>query len=122
MSKSLIILEKYLQFCATFPPETLKKTMNGAGPSGKGNLVKDTLFYKFNVTEAANVHDFLYSKYGPKEILRKDADDMFLKMMLSKLKSHSVFSQFLNKPLVYAYYTSVRLFGGSFWTKEKIDW
>lgn len=120
MNKKYLI-KKYNEFCEKYPYKALEVS-NGAGPSGKGKWVRDTLFYKFNVTDAANVHDFVYSKYGPKEAVRKDADDAFLEIMLEKLKTHQLVSKTLNKPLVYAYYTAVRVFGGSFYTKQKIDW
>lgn len=122
MGKNMMILEKYLEFRVKFSPEIVANVINGAGPYSKGHLVRDTLFYKFNVTDAANIHDFLYSQYGLKEVSRKEADRMFLRMMLNRLKTHNALSRFLNKPLVYSYYAAVRLFGNSFWTKEKIDW
>lgn len=121
MNKELIF-KKFLEFTSKYSPELTKKVLNGAGPAGKGNLVRDTLFYKLNVTGPANVHDFLYSEYGPAEVTRKDADDLFLEMMLDKLKNHSVISRILNKPLVYSYYFAVRSFGHLFYTKQKIDW
>jgi len=122
MNKKMLILERYLQFCLKYSSEIKTNVMNGAGPQNKGHLVRDTLFYKFTVTEAANIHDFLYSQYAPSEVSRKEADELFLKMMLDKLKKQNKMSQLLNKPLVYAYYIAVRVFGGSFYTKQKIDW
>lgn len=112
--------DKYAIFCATQPEEIIHKTINGAGPSGKGNWVRDTLFYKYCVTNAANIHDFLYSEYGVYDITRKEADEIFLINMLINLERQSeTLSKTLNMPLVYAYYYAVRTFGWSFWTKNK---
>jgi hypothetical protein len=114
-----LIYFKYEEFCSTRSEALIKKTLNGAGPAGKGEWVRDTLFYKYCVTDAANMHDFLYSTYAPKEITRKDADDFFLYLMLVKLEAQSKVSVTLNKPIVYSYYLAVRLFGWSFWSKNK---
>ena len=122
MNKKNLIFKKYSEFFIKYPPEVTKKVINGAGPAGKGNWVRDTLFSKVNVTEPANVHDFLYSEYGLSIVTRKDADDLFLELMMREVKKRSKFSQILNKPLVYAYYCAVRIFGKTFWTKEKINW
>jgi len=122
MNKKNLAFKRYSDFYIKYPLHVTKKVINGAGPQGKGKFIRDTLFYKFSVTEAANMHDFLYSEYAPKQIVRKDADDLFLEMMLRKLKTHSVASRIINKPLVYVYYFAVRVFGKSFWTKEKIEW
>lgn len=117
--KIQLIFKKYEEFVNTHSEDVIKKTVNGAGPSGKGEWVRDTLFYKYCVTEAANVHDFLYSAYGPKEISRKDADDFFLFYMLVSLDRQKEISKVLNTPLVYSYYYAVRAFGWSFWSKDK---
>lgn len=122
MNKKNLIFKKYSEFFIKYPLEVTQKVINGAGPAGKGHWVRDTLFYKVSVTEAANVHDFLYSEYGPNIVTRKDADDLFLELMIKEIKKHSAFSQALNKPLVYSYYYAVRAFGHSFWTEKKIEW
>ena len=122
MNTKNLIFKKYSEFFIKNPPEVTKKVVNGAGPAGKGHWVRDTLFYKLSVTDAANVHDFLYSEYCPKSVTRKDADDMFLELMMKELKKHSKISQMLNKPLIYSYYYAVRSFGWKFWTEKKIDW
>lgn len=119
--KTDVIFKKYTDFCIYQPNEIVQATINGAGPAKRGEWVRDTLFYKFTVTDAANVHDFLYSKYGLKEVNRKQADGLFLSMMLKKLKKQNKKSKVLNKPLIYMYYFAVRMFGGFFWEKTKID-
>lgn len=113
-----IIFKKYLEFCNNYPEDVIKKTVNGAGPAGKGEWVRDTLFYKYCVTDAANIHDFLYSEYGPKEISRKDADDFFLFYMSASLEKQNEMSKNLNRLLIYIYYYAVRAFGWSFWIKK----
>lgn len=114
-----LIYSKYEEFCSTRSEALIKKTLNGAGPAGKGEWVRDTLFYKYCVTDAANMHDFLYSKYAPEGITRKDADDFFLYLMLVKLETQSEISVALNRPIVYSYYFAVRMFGGLFWPRSK---
>jgi hypothetical protein len=113
-----IAFKKYSEFVNTYSEDVIKKTINGAGPAGRGEWIRDTLFYKYCVTDAANIHDFLYSEYGPKEISRKDADDFFLFYMLANLEKQNEMSKILNKPLIYSYYYAVRAFGWSFWTKK----
>lgn len=113
------IFEKYKEFRNSYSEKLIKTILNGAGPAGKGEWVRDTLFYKYCVTDAANVHDFLYSCYGPKQISRKDADDFFLLSMLTNLEQQTEVSKIFNRPLVYSYYFAVRAFGWSFWIKEK---
>lgn len=122
MNKKDLIFERYSQFFLKYPPEFIHKILNGAGPAGNGNFVRDTLFYKLNLTGPANVHDFLYSEYGPKEVSQKEADELFLELMLEKANRQSVFARALNKPIVYSYYFAVRSFGHLFYTKQKIDW
>lgn len=122
MNKKDFIFYRYFQFLAKYPSEVVHKVLNGVGPAGNGHLVRDTLFYKLNLTEAANVHDFLYSEYGPKEVSRKEADDLFLESMLKKANDNTLFAKTLNKPIVYSYYFAVRAFGFLFYTKQKIDW
>lgn len=114
-----LIFEKYKQFCENFPASVVEKTLNGAGPAGHGTWVRDTLFYKYCVTDAANIHDFLYSEFGPNNVSRQEADDFFLFYMLVKLEQQKEASKVFNKPLIYLYYSAVRMFGWSFWTKTK---
>ena len=116
--KTLEILEKYEEFLHTHTFNVISDTINGAGPSKYGFWVRDTLFYKYCVTDAANVHDFLYSQYGPKSITRKQADGVFLELMLKKLNTQTKVSKVLNKPLVYMYYLSVRALGWMFWSEK----
>ena len=120
MKKRNLIFKKYAEFYIKFPLKITQNVTNGAGPKGSGHFVRDSLFYKFKVTEAANVHDFLYSEYGLREVTQKDADNLFLEMMLQDLKKHSLFSKILNKPLIYIYYFSVKIFGSLFWTKQNV--
>lgn len=61
-------------------------------------------------TNAAIIHDFLYSKYNLTDINRKEADRMFLKIMkfykVNNIKRHLI-------------YLAVRLFGKNRW-KSKV--
>lgn len=102
-------------------PDIYKKTVNGAGPAKYGNLIRDSWFGGFSTTNAANVHDYLYSKFcdaNSKEFFsRKDADNIFLELMKKDLSEQSTFYKVLNTPIVYAFWSSVRLFGFLFWKK-----
>jgi len=99
-------------------PELYSSVVNGAGPAKYGNAVRDTWFLGFSVTDAANVHDYLYSKYcDGKRFSRKDADDIFLELMQQKLSQQSLMSRALNTPIIYAIWSSVRLCGALFWKK-----
>lgn len=95
-----------------------KRTVNGAGPAKYGHVVRDTWFCGFSTGRGANVHDYLYSLFAdPEQFSRRDADAIFLKLMLQDLQKHGAWSRTLNTPVVYAFWAAVRLFGGLFWKK-----
>ncbi len=58
------------------PPEIKKLLCNGAGPSGDGWLVPDTV-YLVSITEAANIHDWMYV-WGENLDDKDEADAAFL--------------------------------------------
>lgn len=100
-----------------------KKICNGAGPSGKGYLVPDTI-YGLNITESAHQHDWSY-QFG---ITRKDkerADKMFLDNIITLIEQKKN-QWFWVKKLRYKrakkYYYAVKHFGGSsFYKKDLCD-
>lgn len=118
--KLVLALAEHDEFKKQFP-DLYKKVINGAGPAKYGNYIRDKWFYGFSATRGANVHDYLYSYLcdaNSKPIFsRKDADDIFLELMKQDLKNHSTFSKVLNTPIIYAFWSSVRLFGWLFWKK-----
>lgn len=99
-------------------PDLFKEVVNGAGPAKYGHAIRDKWFYGFSATNAANVHDYLYSVFSDREkFSRKDADDIFLQLMKQELSEHKTFSKIINTPIIYAFWSSVRLFGFLFWKK-----
>jgi hypothetical protein len=99
-------------------PDLYRRTVNGGGPAKYGHVVRDTWFCGYSVGNGANVHDFLYSIFSdPEQFSRRDADNIFLSLMLQDLQKHGAWSRFLNTPVVYVFWAAVRVFGGLFWKK-----
>lgn len=87
---------------------------NGAGSKGIGGwLVPDTI-YGLSITEAANVHDYMYAT---PQYSRQACDKLFLKNMLSLIDAKEDSWGWVKK-LRYArahtYYYAVKNFGGFF--------
>lgn len=61
-------------------------------------------------TPAALVHDYLYCSHAVLDIRRKDADKIFLLLMLAYNVTPSI---------SYIFYLSVRCFGWLYWNKDK---
>lgn len=98
--------------------ELYKRTVNGAGPAKYGHIIRDTWFCGFSTGHGANVHDYLYSLFAdPEQFSRREADAIFLALMLKDLGTGSLWSRILNTPVIYAFWGAVRLFGGLFWKK-----
>lgn len=81
---------------------------NGAGPSGKGWIVPDTL-WGLSITEAANVHDWMYT-YGNDKI---EADLVFLENMIRIIDDATEFRflHWMRTSRALKYYLAVRYFG-----------
>ena len=90
---------------------------NGCGPKGLGGwLVPDTL-YGLSITEACNVHDWMYSEGSTLEDKEK-ADRVFLNNMVRIIQDGSNLWILRRMRLLRAknYYNVVRILGGpSFW-------
>lgn len=114
-------IDKYNEFCKKYP-NIAQKLINGIGPDGYEDLIPNTFFFNFNVTNATEVHDFLYGNFGPKSVSRKEADQLFLDTLLQDLNRQSIASQVLNLLPVYFLYGSVRMAGHSAYQTEKIEW
>lgn len=120
MNKEEKLLDSLSAFIAfkEMHPEIFNDVVNGAGPAKYGRAVRDKWFYGFSATNAANVHDYLYSVFADgRKFSRKDADDIFLKLMQKELSEHKTLSKIINTPIIYTFWVSVRLFGGLFWKK-----
>ncbi len=99
--------------------EERTKRCNGCGTKGLGGwLVPDTL-YGLNITEACNIHDWMYAK--GKVIADKDsADRAFLNNMLRIIEAESsAWFKSIRKRRAWAYYLAVKQFGGAaFWSEK----
>lgn len=109
-------LEAYAVFQVT-SPDLFREVVNGAGPAKYGHVIRDTWFCGYSTGGAANVHDYLYSIFADERFSRRDADGVFLTLMLRDLDKHGRWSRTLNTPVVYVFWGAVRLFGGLFWKK-----
>jgi len=91
----------------------LELICNGCGTEGwKGKLVPDTI-YGVNITKACNIHDFMYFN-GMTMKDKKEADDVFLKNLLTIVNHSPKWSSWLNglrRRRVNKYYLAVKHFG-----------
>ena len=108
----------------TTPKNVLDNIINGCGPGGwLVDLVPDHLFF-CDITEACNIHDFMY-KIGITIEDKMRADRVFLNNMVRLIlsKEYSWYSNWLKKrrlALARFYYEMVRDFGGSaFWNGKE---
>lgn len=103
----LIAPEKYWTSISLNIP----KYINGCGAGINTSLVPDTLL-GLNISKACNIHDYMYEQ----GINKKQADDIFLKNMISIInkESNSLVLKSLRKAKAYIYYFAVKLFGSSF--------
>jgi len=91
----------------------LELICNGCGTEGwKGKLVPDTI-YGVNITKACNIHDFMYFN-GMTMKDKKEADDVFLKNLLTIVNHSPKWSSWLNRwrrKRARKYYLAVKHFG-----------
>lgn len=92
-----------------------KEICNGAGPKGYGWIVPDTI-YGLSITEAANIHDYMYHVGATIED-KKKADRVFMNNMMRIIESKSGWVlRKLRRRRVRTYYKSVKYGGGpAFW-------
>lgn len=89
---------------------------NGCGTKGLGGwLVPDTL-YGLSITEACNIHDWMYAQ-GDTIADKEQADRAFLNNMLRIIESKSIrILLWPRRMRAMKYYSAVRDFGGpAFW-------
>jgi hypothetical protein len=108
-------------------PTEKERICNGAGPAHFGWLVPDTI-WGLSITEAANIHDFMY--WAGKTLEDKEeADRVFLNNMVRLIESKTSFIGMALNPLrlhrAGLYFKAVDQFGGpAFWagknTKETL--
>jgi len=98
-------------------PEEKKVICNGMGPKGYGLLVPDTM-YGLDVSEAGNIHDFMYL-IGHTIEDKEAADRTFLNNMLRiiEAKSKLWILKYIRRRRALTYYIAVKDFGGpAFWS------
>ena len=90
---------------------------NGCGVNGwKGKLVPDRIYF-LNITEACNIHDWMYYE-GETIKDKEEADRTFLNNMCRIIddKTYFSFMTTLRKDRAWIYYLAVHKFGGpAFW-------
>lgn len=89
---------------------------NGAGPAGKGWIVPDTI-YGLNITEAANIHDWMYV-WGEKLDDKNKADMTFLMNLMRIIDERTTripiaghIMRWLRHRRALTYYEAVATFG-----------
>ena len=95
---------------------------NGCGPKGLGLLCPDTI-YGLDISEACNIHDYMYAK-GLRHSSKREADRVFLYNMLRiiRARTHSRILFWLRKRRARTFYLAVKNFGGpAFWAGKNSE-
>lgn len=111
--KYLVAPQKYWSESALYTPSYI----NGCGGSGiTASIIPDSLL-GLDITNACNIHDYMYEKGIEKEI----SDKTFLSNMMTIINkdSDSKILKLLRKAKAYLYYFGVKLFGSFFYKKKK---
>lgn len=90
-------------------PSRKAELCNGAGPKRFGWLIPDTL-YGLSITEAANIHDFMYATGSSKVA----ADELFYTNMCTLVRNKGGFFMYPRLVRAWEYYKAVDMFGGFF--------
>ena len=102
----------------TFTPAQIAEITNGCGSdSAKFDFVPDKIL-GLDISEACNVHDFMYAMAAPKEDERVKADTAFLYNMITIInaKTKNRLLLYLRRWVAKRYYLAVKYFGGpAFW-------
>ena len=86
---------------------------NGCGPMGwKGSLVPNTI-YGLDISEACNIHDWMYYE----GISKEDADTVFYDNMVALIDNGSWFLGVPRRFRAKGYYLAVKNFGGKHFGK-----
>lgn len=107
VNERLVIPDSFLLSSAAVRGEVC----NGAGPRKFGWLVPDNI-WGLSITDAANVHDWMYWK-GTTDEERLEADVTFLvnMMILIDMGSKWCITRFLRRWRAMTYYSAVREYG-----------
>ena len=103
-------------------PSPIKcKLCNGCGSRGFGWTIPDTI-YGLCITEACNIHDFMYN-VGRTEEDKMIADRTFLNNMLRIIEAgtNNSLLKWLRGRRAHGYYLAVKMFGGpAFWNCKNL--
>ena len=99
--------------------EEKNKICNGVGAKDdwKTRFIPKTI-YGLDMTEVANIHDYMYFLGGTDEKKRK-ADDIFLENMHRLINAGSWWLRFVRKRRAYKYYLCVAYLGDDAFYKNK---
>jgi len=104
-------------------PEQKEYLTNGCGTRGFGGIIVPDKFYGLRVTEACNIHDYMY-QIGETDQDKIDADDVFLNNMLRIIRAAGgpKLIYWLRRRRALIYYQAVHLCGGpAFWNSKNPD-
>lgn len=105
----------------TAEPELRRRVCSGCGPRGGLNgLVPETI-YGLNISEACNIHDWMYAFAEPTVHAKNKADRVFLNNILRIIngKTKGRLLLFLRRKRALKYYYAVKYFGGPFFWSGK---
>lgn len=92
-----------------------RNLLNQCGPDGPLNsLIPDGLA-GLDISDVCDIHDYMFVKARNKQEL-KEADNVFLKNMMKRVKSEPGFKAFWRKILAHIYYGAVRVYS---WFQRK---
>lgn len=91
---------------------------NGCGANGALDVVPDTV-WGLSVTEACNIHDYMYATAASTLAAKDEADRCFLNNMLRLIASAGGWLAPLRRRRARIYYEAVSHFGGPAFWKNK---
>lgn len=104
--------------------EAKAEIVNGCGAqNSKFDFVPDTI-YGLSVSEACNIHDYMYHIAEPTNEAKEEADRVFLNNLIRIIESETKWKwlKYLRKSRARTYYKAVVVFGGpAFWNSKNDD-
>lgn len=102
--------------------EEKKEICNGCGPKGLGGWVVPDTLYGLDISEACNIHDYMYTYPESVSVLDKDyADAIFHVNMDSIIEAESGWAlKWLRKRRAEKYYWAVKRYGTDSFLRGKL--